>query len=188
MMRFFLLDKIIEYEPGEYATGIKCVTLSDPVLHDHFPENPIMPGSLITEGLAQLAGFLIEQTQTRPRSILPRTIEVDDMDDTDDELRPNQHGQSNGVFPKRAVLAQIDKMKFYQPSVPGDQLIYITRLLSLHVDAAQVSCEVTCDDQTRCKGRLSFALMAIDSNAIRAQRRRLYQIWTKDLIHRDEFV
>ena len=51
-MRFFLLDKITEYEPKKSAKGLKCITLSDPVLHDHFPGLPLLPGALIMEGVA----------------------------------------------------------------------------------------------------------------------------------------
>jgi 3-hydroxyacyl-[acyl-carrier-protein] dehydratase len=59
-MRFFLLDRVTSHVPGVSATGIKNVTLSDQVLHDHFPDYPVFPGTLVVEALAQLAGFLIE--------------------------------------------------------------------------------------------------------------------------------
>jgi 3-hydroxyacyl-[acyl-carrier-protein] dehydratase len=59
-MRYFLLDKITSFVPHERATGVKCVTLTDEVLHDHFPDHPILPGALIIEAMAQLAGFLLE--------------------------------------------------------------------------------------------------------------------------------
>ena len=59
-MRYFLLDKITAFEPGSFATGVKNVSLSDEVLHDHFPDHPIFPGALLVEAMAQLAGFLLE--------------------------------------------------------------------------------------------------------------------------------
>jgi 3-hydroxyacyl-[acyl-carrier-protein] dehydratase len=59
-VRYFLLDKITAFEPGASATGIKNVSLSDEVLHDHFPDHPIFPGALLVEAMAQLAGFLLE--------------------------------------------------------------------------------------------------------------------------------
>ncbi len=62
-MRYFLVDKVTEWTKGERARGIKCVTLTDQVLHDHFPDHPIFPGSLLIEGLAQLSGFLIETSR-----------------------------------------------------------------------------------------------------------------------------
>jgi 3-hydroxyacyl-[acyl-carrier-protein] dehydratase len=62
-VRYFLLDKITSFVAGESATGIKCVSLTDNVLHDHFPDHPILPGALLVEAMAQLAGFLLESGQ-----------------------------------------------------------------------------------------------------------------------------
>lgn len=59
-MRYFLLDQITSFVPNESATGIKNVSLTDQVLHDHFPDYPILPGALMVEAMAQLAGFLLE--------------------------------------------------------------------------------------------------------------------------------
>ena len=59
-MRYFLLDKITAFEPNAFASGVKNVSLSDEVLHDHFPDHPIFPGALLVEAMAQLAGFLLE--------------------------------------------------------------------------------------------------------------------------------
>jgi 3-hydroxymyristoyl/3-hydroxydecanoyl-(acyl carrier protein) dehydratase len=61
-LRYILLDRITLLAPPERATGVKCVSLSDDVFVDHFPGFPIFPGALIVEGLAQLAGVLLEQT------------------------------------------------------------------------------------------------------------------------------
>ena len=55
---FLLVDKITECEPGVKATGIKCVTMNEPFFTGHFPGQPIMPGVLILEALAQTGGLL----------------------------------------------------------------------------------------------------------------------------------
>lgn len=52
---FLLVDKITELEPGKKAVGIKNVTVNEPFFQGHFPGNPIMPGVLIVEALAQTA-------------------------------------------------------------------------------------------------------------------------------------
>ena len=55
---FLLVDRIIEMETGIRALGIKNVTINEGFFQGHFPEQPIMPGVLIIEALAQLAGVL----------------------------------------------------------------------------------------------------------------------------------
>ena len=50
---FALVDKILDYTPGEWARGIKCVSRDEPFFQGHFPQHPVMPGVLILEALAQ---------------------------------------------------------------------------------------------------------------------------------------
>lgn len=59
-MRFFLVDRVDELVPAQLARGVKAITLSEGFLHDHFPEHPLMPGTLMIEALAQLGGLLVE--------------------------------------------------------------------------------------------------------------------------------
>jgi 3-hydroxyacyl-[acyl-carrier-protein] dehydratase len=55
---FLLIDKIIEFEPNVKMVGLKNVTINEPFFQGHFPGNPIMPGVLIIEAMAQVAGIL----------------------------------------------------------------------------------------------------------------------------------
>jgi 3-hydroxyacyl-[acyl-carrier-protein] dehydratase len=55
---FLLVDRVIELEPNSKAVGIKNVTINEPFFEGHFPGNPIMPGVLIVEAMAQTAGLL----------------------------------------------------------------------------------------------------------------------------------
>lgn len=61
-MRFLLVDRILALESGKRATGIKNVTMSEDFLTHHFPNSPIMPGTLITEALVQLANWIIQES------------------------------------------------------------------------------------------------------------------------------
>ena len=56
---FLLVDRIIDIEEGKRAVGIKNVTINDPFFQGHFPGHPIMPGVLIVEALAQVAGVVL---------------------------------------------------------------------------------------------------------------------------------
>lgn len=58
---FSLVDRIIEYVPGKQAVGIKNVTFNEPHFQGHFPGQPIMPGVLIVEAMAQVGGVVLTQ-------------------------------------------------------------------------------------------------------------------------------
>jgi 3-hydroxyacyl-[acyl-carrier-protein] dehydratase len=152
-MRYFLLDKVTELIPGERARGLKCVTLTDEVLHDHFPDFPVLPGALVVEAAAQLAGLLIEATENR------------------DESKPV----------RRAVLVQIQRAKFHKPAQPSDRLDIVATLGPALDSAAQVNVEVKIDDELSCRATLQFMLQTIDSPRLHEKRRALYRVWLRDL-------
>ena len=56
---FLLVDKITDYEPGQWAKGIKAVTVNEPFFVGHFPQYRVMPGVLIIEALAQVGAVAI---------------------------------------------------------------------------------------------------------------------------------
>lgn len=58
-MRWIWIDKFLEFRSGEFARAVKNLTLAEEHLHDHFPGYPVMPASLIIEGLAQTGGILV---------------------------------------------------------------------------------------------------------------------------------
>lgn len=156
-MRFFLIDKVTELVLGERATGVKNVTYANGLLHDHFPDFPVFPGSLIIESAAQLAGFLVEMT-----------------------------ARHEGM-PVRAVLGQVDKAKFHRPCVPGDRLIVEAQMVSMLDNAARVQARVKAQpfdrtaDVSAAQMVLTFALRGVESTRLDEQRRSLYRIWTTSL-------
>ncbi|MDA0831976.1 MAG: beta-hydroxyacyl-ACP dehydratase [Planctomycetota bacterium] len=58
-MRWFWIDRFAEFKSGSHAVAVKNVSLAEEHLHDHFPGYPIMPGSLMIEGMAQTGGILL---------------------------------------------------------------------------------------------------------------------------------
>jgi 3-hydroxyacyl-[acyl-carrier-protein] dehydratase len=63
---FSLVDRIIDFVPGERAIGIKNVTFNEPHFQGHFPGRPIMPGVLIVEAMAQVGGIVLTQLPDIP--------------------------------------------------------------------------------------------------------------------------
>ena len=63
---FALVDKVIDYIPGERAVAIKNVTINEPQFQGHFPERPLMPGVLIVESMAQVGGLIVAKMPDLP--------------------------------------------------------------------------------------------------------------------------
>lgn len=91
---FLLVDRVTAMEPGKSATGVKCVSQGEPHFAGHFPNRSIMPGVLIVEALAQLAGVLMAASSTGDDGALGR-----------------------------GFLASLNRFKFHAPVVPGDRLV-----------------------------------------------------------------
>jgi 3-hydroxyacyl-[acyl-carrier-protein] dehydratase len=151
-VRYFLLDRVTDVVPGESARGVKNVTLTDEVMHDHFPDYPILPGALLVEAMAQLAGFLLEVTH---------------------------NGEDKPLV--RALLVAIAQAKFSRPAEPGDKIELTARCKSSLDAAAQVEIEAHVDGERIARAQLTFMLKAIDSDRVHEQRRYLYRLWTKHL-------
>ncbi len=72
-MRWIWFDRFEQFESGRRAVAVKNVSLAEDHLHDHFPGMPIMPASLMIEGMAQTAGILVgEARQFREKVILAK--------------------------------------------------------------------------------------------------------------------
>lgn len=99
---FLLVDKIIEIEPETRIVGIKNVTANEPFFQGHFPGNPIMPGVLIIEAMAQVGGVLSR-------------LSIADVADG---------GNNDEIY-----FMSMEKVKFRSPVVPGDQLVLEAQVL-----------------------------------------------------------
>ncbi len=72
---FLLVDRIIDLQPGESITGIKNVTFNEPFFQGHFPGQPIMPGVLIIEAMAQVAGIAAFSSGMEGKAVYFMSIE-----------------------------------------------------------------------------------------------------------------
>ena len=67
---FLLVDYIEDYEPGEFAVGYKCVTFREDFFKGHFPQEPVMPGVLILEALAQTGAVaILSQPENKGKTV-----------------------------------------------------------------------------------------------------------------------
>jgi len=76
-MRWYWIDRFLEFESGRRAKAIKNVSLAEEHLHDHFPGYPLMPNSLVIEGMAQTGGLLVcEYNQLAEKVVLAKISKV----------------------------------------------------------------------------------------------------------------
>lgn len=61
-MRWIWIDRFTEFSSGVHATAVKCISMAEDHLHDHFPGYPVMPASLMIEGMAQTGGILLGES------------------------------------------------------------------------------------------------------------------------------
>jgi 3-hydroxyacyl-[acyl-carrier-protein] dehydratase len=69
-MRWYWIDKFVEFESGSRAKAVKNISLSEEHMHDHFPGFPVMPASLMIEGMAQTGGILLGEVNDFKYSVI----------------------------------------------------------------------------------------------------------------------
>lgn len=151
-MRFFLIDRITAWEPGETAQAIKTVALSEDFFDDHFPLRPVMPGVLILEGMAQIAGLLLEEGMRR------------------------QHGRN-----VKALLSIIKDAQFRRPAYPGDRLEYRATVISSNELGGKVEVQGTIDGDLAADGLLLFSFHELSNARQEARRAELLNLWLRGL-------
>lgn len=76
-MRWYWIDRFLEFESGRYAKAVKNISLAEDHLHDHFPYYPMIPNSLVIEGMAQTGGLLVcEHNQFTEKVVLAKLPKV----------------------------------------------------------------------------------------------------------------
>jgi len=126
---FLLVDRIVEMDPPQRIVGLKNVTINEPFFQGHFPGAPVMPGVLMLEAMAQVAGVMIYR----------------DMPD-EEKCR------------KLIYFTGIDNAKFRRPVVPGDQLRIEMELLNRRSTFGKMAGRATVDGKVAAEATVMFAI------------------------------
>lgn len=129
---FLLVDRITELEIGKRVVGLKNVTVNEPFFPGHFPHNPVMPGVLIIEAMAQAAALL---------SFKSTGVKPDD----------------NSVV----YFAGIDNARFKRPVVPGDQLIFDVEITHAKRNIYKYKARASVDGELAAEAELMCAIKTL---------------------------
>lgn len=126
---FLMIDRIIDIDADNSATGVKNVTFNEPFFQGHFPNFPIMPGVLLIEGMAQTAGAIC----------VAALGEV--------------------YQPQVVYFMGIDKAKFRRPVVPGDTVHYHVRKIRNRGPVWRFACEAKVNGTLVAEGEISAMIV-----------------------------
>jgi 3-hydroxyacyl-[acyl-carrier-protein] dehydratase len=127
---FLLVDRVTALEKGKQIVAIKNVTINEPFFNGHFPSQPVMPGVLIIEALAQAAALLAFESDP-----------------------PSDPTKQRIVY-----LAGIDDARFKKPVVPGDQLVLTVEIDRIVRNIGKFKCRATVDGKLATEATLIAAL------------------------------
>ena len=131
---FLLVDRVLEAaENGTHLVAIKNVTANEPFFQGHFPGNPIMPGVLHVEAIAQACGLMC--------------------------LSATTEDVTRGAEAYDTILASVENAKFRRKIVPGDQMRIETTLLQHSRNMGKARGVITVDGQVATEATLAFLLV-----------------------------
>ena len=125
---FLLVDRVVEFEADKRIVAIKNVTINEPQFNGHFPGNPVFPGVMIVEALAQASGILAFKSRNRTLA-------------------------DGYVY----YLAGTDKTKFKRSVVPGDQMRLEVEIINLRSHWLKATGKAYVDGQPVCSTKLTCA-------------------------------
>ena len=126
---FLLVDRVLEFESGVRILAYKNVTINEGFFQGHFPGQPIMPGVLILEALAQAGGLFVV-----------KSLDISAAD-------------------KLFLFTGIDEAKFRRPVVPGDQLMLEAKVLRRKMNIWKMQGRATVDGELVAEGIFSAAVV-----------------------------
>lgn len=128
---FLLVDRVVSVDPGKSIVAYKNITINEPIFAGHFPDEPIFPGVLIIEAMAQVAGLLGFRTAES------RQLEV--PEDT------------------KYLFVGADKLRFKRPVVPGDRLTLEAQFVSSKRTIWKFACQARVEEEFVCSATILCA-------------------------------
>ena len=125
---FMLLDRVTACQPNEWITGLKNISINEPFFNGHFPEEPIMPGVLMNEAMAQVAGVL-------------------------GFISKNVKPRDGYIY----LFAGVDKVRFKRQVIPGDQLMLRAQKTMERHSIYKFSCTACVGDALAASAEITIA-------------------------------
>lgn len=125
---FMLIDRVTACSPDNWITGYKNITINEELFNGHFPDNPIMPGVLMVEAMAQLSGIL-------------------------GFISAGQTSEDGYLY----LFAGVDKVRFKKMVSTGDTLVIRSKAIMNKRDVYKFNCTAHVDGQLACSAEIMIA-------------------------------
>ena len=126
-----LIDSIIDHEPGKWAIGIHAASRNESFFTGHYPDNPIMPGTMMLEAMSQVATFIL----------------------TSGGLVGIKHGAG-------LLFAGVDKLRFFRVVRPGETILFHCALMDDRMGIYKITGNGRVNGEMCISATMSFALMS----------------------------
>jgi 3-hydroxyacyl-[acyl-carrier-protein] dehydratase len=130
---FLMIDRIVRIDRDETAVGIKNVTYNEPTFQGHFPDNPIFPGVLIIEGMAQTAGAIV--------------------------IKHDSTGGRKNIV----LMLGVDKAKFRKPAGPGDTIEFHIAKIQRRRNVGRYAAKAIVDGNVIAEAEITAMIVGADS-------------------------
>jgi len=127
-----MIDRVLSLEPGKRGVGVKCVTYNESFFAGHFPDNPIFPGVLMIEAMAQMAAIVLGENTAEKGA-----------------TQPTQENR---------YLAAVNRLKFTRKVTPGVCLQITVEVLKKFGNLVLVSAKIEEEGELVASGELSLSM------------------------------